>query len=130
MLSVPAGGRPKAETVKVVKAHRGPSNDHVHAHHILLFHAPAYSKTFSSATKSPGIVQDVLYAPPKVLCFLNSLIFDRLVSAIADPATRRETITWIRSEFERNRHLTDVVSTPWNNICSPILVTHEPVGHH
>ncbi len=57
MLSVPAGGRPKAETVKVVKAHRGPSNDHVHAHHILLFHAPAYSKTFSSATKSPGIVQ-------------------------------------------------------------------------
>lgn len=37
-------------------------------------------------------------------------MFDRIVSAIADPATRRETITWIRSEFERNRHLTDVVT--------------------
>ncbi|KAK0246073.1 hypothetical protein EDD85DRAFT_44301 [Armillaria nabsnona] len=33
-----------------------------------------------------------------------------LRSSKADPATRRETITWIRSEFERNRHLTDVVT--------------------
>ncbi|KAJ7783449.1 hypothetical protein DFH07DRAFT_787763 [Mycena maculata] len=28
--------------------------------------------------------------------------------AIHDPLTRRETIAWIRSEFERNRHLTDL----------------------
>ncbi|KAJ7139819.1 hypothetical protein C8R44DRAFT_765502 [Mycena epipterygia] len=28
--------------------------------------------------------------------------------AIQDPLTRRETILWIRAEFERNRHLTDL----------------------
>jgi len=28
---------------------------------------------------------------------------------IPDPVTRRETIHWFRSEFERNRDLTDVV---------------------
>ncbi|KAJ6604340.1 hypothetical protein DFH09DRAFT_1122360 [Mycena vulgaris] len=28
--------------------------------------------------------------------------------AIHDPLTRRETILWIRAEFERNRHLTDL----------------------
>lgn len=29
---------------------------------------------------------------------------------IAHPEARKETIAWIRSEFERNRQLTDVVS--------------------
>ncbi|KAJ7919131.1 hypothetical protein B0H13DRAFT_2187116 [Mycena leptocephala] len=28
--------------------------------------------------------------------------------AIHDPLTRKETIMWIRGEFERNRHLTDL----------------------
>ncbi|KAJ7666421.1 hypothetical protein B0H17DRAFT_1089749, partial [Mycena rosella] len=28
--------------------------------------------------------------------------------AIHDPLTRKETILWIRAEFERNRHLTDL----------------------
>ncbi|KAJ6574802.1 hypothetical protein B0H19DRAFT_1125818 [Mycena capillaripes] len=28
--------------------------------------------------------------------------------AIHDPLTRKETIMWIRAEFERNRHLTDL----------------------
>ncbi|KAJ7462690.1 hypothetical protein B0H11DRAFT_91016 [Mycena galericulata] len=28
--------------------------------------------------------------------------------AIHDPLARQETIVWIRSEFERNRHLTDL----------------------
>ncbi|KAJ7456686.1 hypothetical protein FB451DRAFT_1276841 [Mycena latifolia] len=27
---------------------------------------------------------------------------------IHDPLTRKETILWIRAEFERNRHLTDL----------------------
>ncbi|KAJ7275342.1 hypothetical protein B0H12DRAFT_1005841 [Mycena haematopus] len=27
---------------------------------------------------------------------------------IHDPLTRKETIMWIRAEFERNRHLTDL----------------------
>lgn len=31
------------------------------------------------------------------------------LSALGDASTRRETIKWIRSEFERNRYLTDVV---------------------
>jgi hypothetical protein len=30
-------------------------------------------------------------------------------TAIPDPAARKETITWIRAEFERNRHITDLV---------------------
>ncbi|KAF5311759.1 hypothetical protein D9619_003015 [Psilocybe cf. subviscida] len=32
----------------------------------------------------------------------------RASRAIPDPVTRRETIAWIRAEFERNKHLTDV----------------------
>lgn len=31
-------------------------------------------------------------------------------TGIPDPVTRKETIHWFRSEFERNRDLTDVVS--------------------
>ncbi|KAF9452609.1 hypothetical protein P691DRAFT_794309 [Macrolepiota fuliginosa MF-IS2] len=33
----------------------------------------------------------------------------RASRAIQDPVTRRETLGWIRSEFERNKHITDVV---------------------
>jgi hypothetical protein len=29
---------------------------------------------------------------------------------IQDPMTRKETLAWIRNEFERNKHITDVVS--------------------
>ncbi|KAJ7357058.1 hypothetical protein B0H14DRAFT_2671946 [Mycena olivaceomarginata] len=32
----------------------------------------------------------------------------RNTRAIHDPLTRKETIMWIRAEFERNRHLTDL----------------------
>ncbi|KAN0128359.1 LYR motif-containing protein 2 [Lactarius tabidus] len=32
----------------------------------------------------------------------------RASRAIPDPAARKETITWIRAEFERNRHITDL----------------------
>jgi hypothetical protein len=32
---------------------------------------------------------------------------------IQDPVARRETILWIRAEFERNRHLTDLVAFIW-----------------
>ena len=31
-------------------------------------------------------------------------------TGIPDPVTRKETIQWFRSELERNRYLTDVVS--------------------
>jgi hypothetical protein len=31
-------------------------------------------------------------------------------TGIPDPVTRKQTIHWFRSEFERNRELTDVVS--------------------
>ncbi|KAF9821947.1 hypothetical protein IEO21_00377 [Rhodonia placenta] len=34
----------------------------------------------------------------------------RATRSIPDPAARRETIVWIRSEFERNRHLHDVTA--------------------
>ncbi|KIK71191.1 hypothetical protein GYMLUDRAFT_149914 [Collybiopsis luxurians FD-317 M1] len=33
----------------------------------------------------------------------------RACRAIPDPSTRRETLNWIRSEFERSKNLTDVV---------------------
>ncbi|KAF9478037.1 hypothetical protein BDN70DRAFT_72185 [Pholiota conissans] len=33
----------------------------------------------------------------------------RASKAIPDPVTRKETIAWIRDEFERNSHLTDLV---------------------
>ena len=32
--------------------------------------------------------------------------------AIPDPTTRKETVAWIRSEFERHRNETDIVSVP------------------
>ncbi|KAG6850830.1 hypothetical protein H0H93_008133 [Arthromyces matolae] len=36
----------------------------------------------------------------------------RASRVIPDPVTRRETVAWIRSEFERNKHLTDVLTAP------------------
>ncbi|KAF8973726.1 complex 1 protein-domain-containing protein [Flammula alnicola] len=33
----------------------------------------------------------------------------RASKVIPDPVTRKETVAWIREEFERNKHLTDVV---------------------
>ncbi|EDR15669.1 uncharacterized protein LACBIDRAFT_300818 [Laccaria bicolor S238N-H82] len=33
----------------------------------------------------------------------------RASRSLPDPVTRRETVAWVRSEFERNRHLTDVL---------------------
>ncbi|KAI0304826.1 complex 1 protein-domain-containing protein [Russula brevipes] len=32
----------------------------------------------------------------------------RASRAVPDPATRKETISWIRAEFERNRHVVDL----------------------
>ncbi|KJA26181.1 hypothetical protein HYPSUDRAFT_133357 [Hypholoma sublateritium FD-334 SS-4] len=32
----------------------------------------------------------------------------RASRVIPDPVTRRETIAWIRHEFDRNKHLTDI----------------------
>ncbi|CAK5279967.1 unnamed protein product [Mycena citricolor] len=40
-----------------------------------------------------------------LLFFYHNL---NILKAIPDPATRKETIQWIRADFERNRHLTDV----------------------
>ncbi|CAL1696032.1 unnamed protein product [Somion occarium] len=34
----------------------------------------------------------------------------RATRGIPDPTSRKETIQWIRTEFERNRHLHDVTS--------------------
>ncbi|KAF8269370.1 complex 1 protein-domain-containing protein [Lactarius quietus] len=32
----------------------------------------------------------------------------RASRAIPDPGARKETLSWIRAEFERNRHITDL----------------------
>jgi len=47
-------------------------------------------------------------------CFLKVLLLITSVqpSDIPDPQARSETISWFRSEIERNRWLTDVVSRP------------------
>ncbi|KAG5726108.1 hypothetical protein E4T56_gene1301 [Termitomyces sp. T112] len=42
----------------------------------------------------------------KVLNFYRHVI--RASRVIPNPVTRRETIVWIRGEFEHNRHLTDI----------------------
>ncbi|KAF9511714.1 hypothetical protein BS47DRAFT_1248546, partial [Hydnum rufescens UP504] len=44
---------------------------------------------------------------PKVLGLYRSAI--RASKYIPDPHSRRETIAWIRSEFERNRDVEDIV---------------------
>jgi Complex 1 protein (LYR family) len=41
---------------------------------------------------------------------LHLFFVDGYTTGIPDPVTRKETIHWFRSEFERNRDLTDVVS--------------------
>lgn len=38
--------------------------------------------------------------------------------AIPDTAARKETVTWIRSEFERNRRISDVVILPLLHIAA------------
>jgi hypothetical protein len=49
-------------------------------------------------------------------CIASNCVF---TTAIHDPLTRKETIMWIRAEFERNRHLTDLVKC--------ILLLFDPV---
>lgn len=34
---------------------------------------------------------------------------DPVLLVLKDPVTRRETLAWIRSEFERNKHITEIV---------------------
>ena len=53
-----------------------------------------------------------------------------LSEVIQDPVTRTETLAWIRSEFDRNRHLTDIVRLKHcpekenaNNTCRQLLKT-------
>lgn len=39
-------------------------------------------------------------------------------AAIPDPVARKETISWIRAEFERNKHITDLVRFyPCTQLC-------------
>jgi len=52
-------------------------------------------------------MQFVLPKVPSPPLFLFK--FDSL-PVIEDPVTRRETLAWIRSEFERNKHIPDAVS--------------------
>lgn len=35
-----------------------------------------------------------------------------MLLGIPDPTSRKETIAWIRGEFERNRHIEDLVRLP------------------
>lgn len=41
---------------------------------------------------------------------------------IPDPRARKETISWIKAEFERNKHITDLVRTcPTNPTLSHLI---------
>ena len=48
----------------------------------------------------------LFYISPRPLLVLNLC---SSTSVIPDPVTRKETISWIRTEFERNKYLTDEV---------------------
>lgn len=43
-----------------------------------------------------------------LIVFVISLTFFPIFSAIAEPAARRETIAWIRAEFEHNMNVQDI----------------------
>lgn len=45
------------------------------------------------------------------------------VAVIPDPVARKETVSWIRAEFERNKHITDLVRSYPN---APLYLTHPP----
>ena len=47
-------------------------------------------------------------------------------AAIEDPTTRKETVAWIRSEFERHRNETDIVSNTSFRTCIVLLLLIEP----
>jgi hypothetical protein len=51
-----------------------------------------------------------------------------LASDIPDKAARRETVKWVRAEFERNRHLHDVVRPVLTCLSAFILLlfAHQP----
>ena len=56
------------------------------------------------------------------LCCLLPLPLPTL-AVIPDPIARKETISWIRAEFERNKHITDLVRSYPN---TPPNLTHPP----
>ena len=52
------------------------------------------------------MLQDVI-TPIAMFAYIHALTTFR--TAIPDPQVRKETVAWIRSEFERNKHLNDLV---------------------
>jgi len=57
--------------------------------------------------------------PPAPLFPLSHLS----IPVIPDPATRKETISWVRAEFERNKHVADLV-------CPNLPSINYPPTHH
>ena len=51
----------------------------------------------------------------------SSCVVLKGTSALPDRTVRLETIGWIRSEFERNRYISDVVSPPFFTTYTRIL---------
>jgi hypothetical protein len=51
------------------------------------------------------------FVPLEVILYPSSIFFSEIITlaAITDTATRKETISWIRTELERNKHITDLV---------------------
>lgn len=50
--------------------------------------------------------------------------------AIPDPRTRAETLGWFRAEIERNKHLTDTVSTSTRSPSSPSHAAQVAIENH
>lgn len=46
-----------------------------------------------------------------LMIFIVAGVLTSSKPAISDPVTRQETVAWIRSEFEHNKHITDVVGS-------------------
>jgi len=69
----------------------------------LLFDTSFKSKRSSIYIASPFVLPEVVF----ITYHPNPQLITHLV--IPDPVARRETISWIRAEFERNKHITDLV---------------------
>lgn len=81
----------------------------------LLAQAPAMAsfqptlKHFILRQEAIHLYRHAVRASKGTLTLIPPFVCPEPSSVIKDPVTRRETLAWMRSEFERNKHITDVV---------------------
>ena len=70
------------------------------------------SPSSTSFSRRESWTSTAKYCAPHDVCYLHALLQTsrNLAVAIPDPRARAETVAWFRSEIERGRHITDIVS--------------------